>query len=417
MTDVLLVAYHYPPIVSGGTQRAVSFTRHLPAFGFQPHVLTTNAFGDDTAFPAYRSGELVGWYRSLFNSGAEALSPHLRSRSRTGNRRSLPARLARSLLVPDGQVGWLPSAYRTARHILNTQSVRAVLTTGPPFSSHLLGLALHRTANIPWVADFRDLWTYDPLDDQLLSSPFRLGLERRLERAVCREAAHVTSATDVASGHLLSICSSRVSRIPNGFETDEIPAAVERTGSGPFRFVHTGSFSGSHPLRSPQILVDAALSVSAEVAFEIVFVGSLDAREKALVRPLVDVGRAQLIGPVNRQSSLDWQARADALIVVDHPRDVLASNIPGKVYEYGATGKPILAIVPAGATDRLLREMNAGVCVRHDAEQVAEAIVRLADGVGGVRSDPIRWEPFLRSRSAEKMANVLHEVLGTRQEG
>lgn len=412
MTDILLVAYHYPPIVSGGTQRAVSLVRNLPANGFHAHVLTTNTFGADRAYPAYRSSELVGLYRSLRNPGSDALPPSLRSRTRTGGGRSLPVRAARALMVPDGQVGWLPSAYRTARHILNTHPVNAVLTTGPPFSSHLLGLALHHSANIPWVADFRDLWTYDPLDDQLQSTAFRRALDRWLERAVCRTATHVTCASDVAAGHLSAVGSRRVTLIPNGYEADEIPSASARSGSEPYLFVHSGSFSDSHPMRSPKVLVDAALKVRDDVHFQIVFVGSLSAGETELIRPLVEAGRARLIGPVDRTGSLEWQAKADALIVVDHPRDVLASNIPGKVYEYGATGKPILAVVPAGATDSLIRDLKGGVCVRHDAGRVANAITALVDGTAIASPDAARWEPYERSHSVTKMAEVLRSVTG-----
>ncbi|HCK10355.1 MAG TPA: hypothetical protein DHW45_10810 [Candidatus Latescibacteria bacterium] len=98
--------------------------------------------------------------------------------------------------------------------------------------------------------------------------------------------------------------------------------------------------------------------------------------------------------------------------MVDHPRDVIASNIPGKVYEYGATGKPMLAVVPRGATSELIRRMDAGLCVPHQPEAVAEAMRRLIDGDAGIEPDPGRWAPFERRKSVERMAGVFREVLG-----
>ncbi len=412
MINVLIVAYHYPPITSAGTQRSVSFARHLPQFGFRPHVLTTNAFGEDCAGSVYRSDEWVGWYRKLFNRGAQDLPSHVRSRSRTGSGQSLLSRLSRRVLIPDGQVGWLPSAYRMARRVLDTHPVRLVLTTGPPFSSHLLGLALHQTTNLPWVADFRDTWTYDPLDDHLENTKMRLGLERWMERTVLRRATHVTCVTDVAAEFLKSHSRHRrVTVIPNGFEFGERVSESPARGKGLLRFVHTGSFSASHPLRSPELLVKAAQKLRNAVDFEIVFVGPLTERERAIIQPLVDAGRAVMTGAVDREEALAWQLSADVLVVVDHPRDVLASNIPGKIYEYGAAGKPILAIVSPGATASLIREMDAGLCVAHNSDDIAVAMQAFIRGESGILPDANRWSRFERSRSVEKMAGVFKSIL------
>jgi len=148
-----------------------------------------------------------------------------------------------------------------------------------------------------------------------------------------------------------------------------------------------------------------------EVDFELVFVGPLDENEIAMIQPLVDSGRAIVTGAVSSDEALGWQDRADVLVVVDHPRDVLASNVPGKVYEYGASGKPILAIVPPGATDRLITEMEAGICVRHDPKEIAVAITAMANGTSGLSPDKRKWQQFDRGKSAEKMARVLSEVM------
>ena len=412
MTDVLLVAYHFPPIVSGGTERAVSLAEHLPSHGYRPHILTTDAFGEADCGSVYRAGEIVGLYRRLFNSGADTLPVAERSRQRTGFSMSPVARSLGRLLIPDGQVGWLPTAYRCARHILNTHPVRLILTTGPPFSSHLLGFALHRATHLPWIADFRDSWTYDPLDLGQSSSWWRAGIEAAMERLVLDRATRVTAVTDISAGALRERGTDvRVSVVPNGY-TSSLGDLDPRTDSdGTFRFVHTGSFSASHPERNPEALVEAAIEVG-DASFEIVFVGYLTDDERAIVQPLVDSGRAVLTGAVSREVAIAWQQKADALVVVDHPRDVIASNIPGKVYEYGATGKPMLAVVPRGATSELIRRMDAGLCVPHQPEAVAEAMRRLIDGDAGIEPDPGRWAPFERRKSVERMAGVFREVLG-----
>ena len=412
MIDVLIVAYHYPPIVSGGTERATSLVRHLPALGYRPHILTTNAFGDEGHGSVYRAGEWVGWYRRLFNPAAEDLPADTRSRTRTGSSLTPLARMARSFLVPDGQVGWLPSAYRSARHILVSHPVRLVLTTGPPFSSHLLGLALHQTTQLPWIADFRDAWTYDPLDSALKTSGLRNRIESCMERVVIERAARIACVTEVAAEHLRSRSSeANVTVIPNGYAVEDVPDRMSDPDGSRFRFVHTGSFSSSHPLRSPEPLVEAARLLRSEADFELVFVGHLTEDEKKILQPLVESGHATIAGTVNRAEALVWQARADVLLVVDHPRQVMASNIPGKVYEYGASGKPILAVASPGATRQLVEDSGSGLCVGHDPADIASAMRAFIDGDADVKANPVWWEQFERKNAVRSMAELFGEVM------
>ncbi|MBS10115.1 MAG: hypothetical protein CME19_00750 [Gemmatimonadetes bacterium] len=414
MIDVLIVAYHYPPIVSGGTERAVSLVEHLPERGFLPHILTTDAFGVEDAGSVYRVSEPVGWYRRLFNRTASQLPEAARSRTRTESPLSPFAALARRFTLPDAQVGWLPGAYRAARRLMTTFPIRLVVTTGPPFSSFLLGAALKQTTHVPWLADFRDSWIYDPLDDGLRGRGLRPAVEAALERYVLRHAHWVTCTTDVSGSYLRRLRRDRVTVVPNGFTRGEL-SKVETGSDRPFRFVHTGSFSASHPDRSPRLLVEAAERI--DESFEIVFVGALSEPEKNVIQPLVDAGRATVTGPVSRAEAARWQNEADVLVVVDHPRDVLASNIPGKVYEYGARGKPLLAIAPRGATSQLVEQSGGGVCTGHDVEAVERAMRSLLQGTADIQPDPEWWAPFERERAADLMADLFRGLLGLDRAG
>jgi len=158
-------------------------------------------------------------------------------------------------------------------------------------------------------------------------------------------------------------------------------------------------------------LVKAVEMLEDDVKFKMFFVGPLNSDEQAMIQPLVDSGRAEVTGSVSSIEARAWQDRADVLVVVDHPRDVLASNIPGKVYEYGATGKPILAIASPGATDRLLRDMDVGICVRHEPEEIASAIKTMTEDPDRFASDCAGWAQFEGRHSARKMADLFKDVL------
>ena len=215
------VAYHFPPIRSGGVERTVKFTRYLPEFGYRPVVLTTSAFGrSEREDGALRAWEPLHTYRLLFNRGTG--SGPAPSTARTRSPLAAPLRLlGRRLLVPDGQVTWTPAAAVKALRYLRRHEVDLICTTSPPASAHLVGWFLQRRTGLPWVADFRDSWIYDPLDPELEDRPFRRELERRLEERVVNAADSVIATTEISAeylGRAYPGSAAKIEVITNGFD-------------------------------------------------------------------------------------------------------------------------------------------------------------------------------------------------------
>ncbi|MBQ39736.1 MAG: hypothetical protein CME04_25400 [Gemmatimonadaceae bacterium] len=394
--SVLFVAYHFPPMRSAGVERSEKFVRYLPEFGYAPRVLSTRAFGGDGTEGVVRAWEPVGLYRRLLNPAARA-HPASASRTRTtGSQAGWLRALRRLLFVPDGQVTWLPGAAWSALRTLRRQPADLIYTTSPPSSSHLLGRFLKEQTGLPWVADFRDAWLYDPLDPALLTMPYRREFERRLEASVLAEADAVITATGVTAadlrqrypqqGHKVRVVTNCFdpadgTPLPEGLVIDEgtrigprdveqdPPAELEETElvtSGPLRLVHTGSFSYSHPQRSPLPLLSALRRlIELEPVWgerlELTLVGELSPEEQSAAE-----GVARVVGTVDRATALGYQQRADVLLVVDHRRPWPASNVPGKLYEYLATGKPLLALCGPGEIEEMMNALHAGLCVAPD---------------------------------------------------
>jgi glycosyltransferase involved in cell wall biosynthesis len=418
---VLFIAYHYPPI-QAGAERAVRFAGGLPSFGYEPVALTTSAFGGGEG--AVRAWEPLGLYRALFNrAGREA--PH----ARTGGAlaQGVGGRV-RGWLVPDAQVGWMPHAIWRGLRSVRRRGGRLLFSTSPPASSHLVALALKRMTGLPWVADFRDCWTYDPLDEALARDGLRLQAERALEARVVGEADRVIAVTEVARQDFLvryPEAARKVALIPNGFVP--LPAPLpnggvgegERRGgearrNGRLRLVYTGTFSRSHPGRSPEALFEALRGMPD--APELVLVGALTEAEREMARDLIERGVVRVVGPVSREEALAYQRSADLLVLVDHPRTVRASNVPSKLYEYAATGRPVLALVPDGAARDLILQLEAGRAVAPDApEEVRRAVASFAaekrragelrSGVTAAALAPFHWE-----RLTERLAGIFDEL-------
>ena len=433
----LFVAYHYPPIRSGGVERTLKFTRYLREFGYRPVVLTTTAFGR----PPEEDGALRAWeplqtYRFLFNRGPGGQPPPSTARTRSPLAGTIRL-LGRRLLVPDSQITWAPAAALKALRYLRRHPVDLICTTSPPASAHLVGLFLQRRTGLPWVADFRDSWIYDPLDPELEDRRFRREIERRLEERVVSAADAVIATTEISAGYFGTAypdSGKKIEVITNGFDPRETEAdkacpewppsgTPDERDPGPMRLLHTGSFSGSHPKRSPRGLFAALESLQQEDRewcrrIRLELVGSLNASEQEAAAPLLRSGMAAIHGEVDRTSALDLQRRADVLLLVDHARPWPSSNVPGKFFEYAATGRPILALCGEGMVARMMARLQAGTCVPPDDEtEIRSALVRLYRDCseGGVRgADPESLRPFHRRELTRQLAACFDRVVRVR---
>ena len=427
------IAYHYPPIRSTGVERTAKFLRYLPEFGYRASLLTTSAFGDAAAASdlpevrLLRAWEPLKLYRRLFNSQVRSRRTASFVRTEPGIFRAPLTALRRFALVPDGQLTWLPAALLRALRFLRRHPADILYSTYPPASAHLLALLLKQITGLPWVADFRDAWTYDPLDPVLEEMPYRLALEKRLEEAVVNAADTVIAATQVSAAYLREAypqAAPGVQVITNGFEPEEFPgvgSSPEPVQQEPLCIVHTGSFSHSHPRRTPQPLFTALESLLDEDPawagrMRLLLVGHLSPQERTAGARLEQAGMVEMAGSRKREEALEFQRQAHILLLVDHPRQWPASNVPAKFYEYLAMQRPILALSGPGMTERLMRQLQAGYHAPIGDPQairttLVEVYEKFCQGLlhGGVDAKILR--PFHRRALAEKLAHCFDDLL------
>ena len=345
----------------------------MPEFGYHPTVLTTSAFGRISDPEIVGAWEPLSLYRRLRNKDARGRQTPSYVRTDSGHLAGLLRLFRQNIFIPDAQITWLPAAlWRGLRH-LRRAPADILFSTFPPASSHLLALMLRRCLGIPWVADFRDAWTFDPLDPSLMEGPFRGRTEKHLEAAVVRGADLVVTSTEISAGYFREAYPERADDIvvvTNGFDPMDFPPVSPRESSGPLRIVHTGSFALSHPERSPRTIFSALehlLQTDPAWAdrLQLDLYGPLNEPEKRMAKPLCESGIVRLRGPCQRDRALRAQQEADLLLLVDHPRSGPASNVPTKLYEYLGAGSPILAICDTGMVTRLIEETGAGLQVAH----------------------------------------------------
>jgi glycosyltransferase involved in cell wall biosynthesis len=296
-----------------------------------------------------------------------------------------PASLLR-VVVPDVYLlTWVPGAARAARAIVRERSIDCVITTSPYESTHLAALALgaRRPA---WIADFRDGWTFESWRPPF-PTPMQRGLDRRLERRVVRTADRVVAAHLPLVEDFRTRLGVEAAHVPNGWDPDlDSELAQARPPSvepGRTTLVYTGKLSGGWG-RDPGALFDALKLVLRDDPgmrdrLALVLAGRLDRDEESLLEGLELDGVVRHVGHLSRAEAAALQREADALLLLTSRE--LSWEAPGKLFEYLAAGRPILALASGNEAARIVNETGTGVTVPpDDVEAIAGA---LRDAVRG----------------------------------
>ena len=403
---LLLVTYYFPPSGGAGVQRTLKFAKYLRVAGVEPVVLTVEAGAYPSLDPTLaadvpdgvevvrtRALDPFGLYGALTGrSRREAVAVGTVGAESLGQRAGLWARA--NVFLPDARVGWAPFAARAARRIVRAGRADAVLTSGPPHSTHLVGLALRRALadrGVPWVADFRDPWTGINFYDELpMSRPAR-AFDAALERRVLRSADAVVTVSPTWARELEAkggLAPGAVRVIQNGFDPEDFGGRGGDEAAAPprpdaFTLVHVGSLYGS---RNPEALWAAVAALRGRGGpqtggpqtggagrLRVRLVGRVDDAVRA---SLARHGLADVVderGVVTHAEAVAEMAAADLLFLSIEPVANAAGILTGKLYEYLASGRPVLALGPPdGDAARLLASVGGGRLVHWDDRAAVE---------------------------------------------
>jgi glycosyltransferase involved in cell wall biosynthesis len=431
---LLMLAYHFPPIGGGGVQRNAKFARYLPDHGISPVVVTGPGRSDDRWAP--NDGTLTS------DIPASVVVHRLKNPEPppTGSLRSA---LERRLMLPTPTVRWWMSGAESlgAEVGVGCDLIYASLI---PYDTGQTAARLSRALGIPWVADLQDPWALDEM--WLYPSALHRGIDRRRMRRVLGSAAAIVMNTPEAARRLVGafpeLSGHRVVSIPNGFDHADFAASVSPRTDGRFRIVHAGYLHTDQGLRlrrtrwarkwlggtyvpidvltrSHVFLLEAIQQLVEDdptlaETIEVVLAGALTDADREVAAPYPWV---TLRGYMPHTGTVDLLRSADLLFLPMHDLAVgtKAGLVPGKTYEYLATGRPILAAIPDGDARVILEAAgNAILCRPADVSAMATAIreqVRLwRDGVRAPDPDGRLLERYERRALTATLAELLFDV-------
>jgi glycosyltransferase involved in cell wall biosynthesis len=362
----LIVSFYFPPAGGGGVQRPLKFATHLPELGIETHVLAP----DDPKW-IHRDDELqpptLAWVHRARYIGTSGRKPAEELYGTQGlTRLSKQAQLfGRRFLVPDENVSWNLTAIPAAIRIVRSEKIDVVITSSPPSSVHLIGAAVKRTTGVKWVADLRDSLVAHPhrAAERLIVRAKEQG-EHAVAKLVASQADAITCVSDAIADEMRARSPrGQVVTIANGSDFDDF-AALERHPSDRLRITHAGSFFGK---RDPRPFL-SALKQSGLDDVVVRFLGDFRSADREWAEGLELGDRLELIPYASRRRSLELQRDSEALLLLIPDAGGRGKGVlSGKVFEYLAAERPILAIVPPdGAAAALIRDANAGIVLAPD---------------------------------------------------
>lgn len=434
MRRLLFIAYNFPPAGGVPVRRALRLSRHLPDSDWSVSVLTADR-PYDPFHPGDPSGlETLPPLEQILRTPARSSSERSYARIFEGIRRvraltsgassnggadMVGVRLRRllyeTLACPDPKRSWISGAVRAGLNSHAERPFDAILATGYPWSSLVVAARLGERTRIPVVLDYRDSWTLSP---RRLWTGLR---NRRLEARVLGAAAAVTTVTEEMTRQLRAAYpwfpAERIITVPNGVDPDEFPDP-DPSLADPKHLIltYTGSFNDVVPPspydRTPYFLIRAIerLDPALRSALRVRFVGVLGERYRNFIRDRGVEDVIDLVGPQTYQRSLQHQRAADLLLLVIYDNPGARADMTGKLVEYMAAQRPILALVPDGEAAKLIQNHNLGWVV--PPADVAEITEKLGSLVGAWRRGNLASRaPAIPELTAHTMARRLAAIL------
>ncbi len=431
MKRVLIITYYWPPSGGGGVQRWLKFVKYFRDFGIEPIIFT----------PA--NPERPSIDESLLNEvpvGVDIITnkiwePYSFYKKLTGRRKSdkiqtafLSERKTKSSLlenasiwirgnifIPDARKFWIMPSVKLLSKYLDNNNVDAIVTTGPPHSTHLIGHKLKQKTSIPWLADFRDPWTNIDYYKDLKLGARADKKHHELEKKILQSADAVSLISQGMHDEFKTIVNRDYHIIPNGYDEDDV-INQDAKQSENFILSHIGSLSKT---RTPQNLLKVLSELTKEnpslkQKLRIRNVGKIDVSALDAFKKAELENSLEIIDYMPHNEVIAEQQLASILLLLVNNTPNAKLILTGKIFEYLASGRPIICIAPEdGDAARVISGTSSGMTFgfeesRKLKKHILESFNKFEEGKLECNSKNI--EQFSRKQLTKKMSDVIKGI-------
>lgn len=421
----LIIVYYWPPAGGPGVQRWLKFVKYLREFDVEPIVYVpenpnyplldqslVNEIPQDITVIKQPIIEPYKLASKVSRKSSETISKGIIKKAKNQSiTEKLLLFIRGNFFIPDARRKWVKPSVNYLSTYIRDYGIDTVITTGPPHSLHLIGMKLKQKFNINWIADFRDPWTTIGYHKKLRLLPMAKSRHKKLEQSVLQSADQITVTSPTTKKEFEVITNKPITVITNGYDVNSVSNVALDVK---FSISHIGSLLSD---RNPKVLWKAIHDIVRDDKIfqshlQINFVGAVSEEVLASIDEYNLSQFVNIVGYVSHDDAIKYQKQSQVLLLIEIDSDDTKCIIPGKLFEYMVSNRPILAIGPKGSdVSDILRATNTGnYFLYSDYDAIKEAILDMFQAFrsGELKSHAIGLQQYSRKSLTKKLAALIH---------
>ena len=386
---LLIITYYWPPAGGPGVQRWLKFVKYLPDFDVQPIVFVpknptypivdSNLVSEvsDKAIilktPIFEPYQLASFLSK--NKTKKISSGIIPNQKKQSFLEKLMLWVRGNLFIPDARVFWVKPSVAYLEKYIRENEIDTIITSGPPHSLHLIGLELKQKMNLKWLADFRDPWTTIGYHKSLRLSQYAANKHKQLESQVLNSADTIIVTSKTTKTEFQALTTKPIEVITNGFDVEKVD---KQTLDTKFSLAHIGSFLSE---RNPKILWESLVELCTEIPdfkshLEIKLIGAISQEVLETIEQFGLNLFLNNLGYVSHAEAVAHQRKSQVLLLIEINSEETKSILPGKLFEYMVSERPIVAIGPKDSDfAEIITNTNTGVFFEYSEKAKLKQII------------------------------------------
>jgi galactitol-specific phosphotransferase system IIB component len=422
---LLIITYYWPPSGGPGVQRWLKFVKYLPEFNIQPIVyipenptypIVDNDLVSEVSDKAiilknkiFEPYQLAGFLSKKDTKKiSSGIIPNKRKQSFI---EKMMLWVRGNLFIPDARKYWVKPSVKFLKKYIQEHNIDTIVTSGPPHSLHLIGLQLKKEVGVKWFADFRDPWTTIGYHKALKLSAYAEKKHKDLERIVLNTADTIIVTSKTTKTEFQQITKQPIEVITNGYDVEKVEKQQLDTK---FTLAHIGSFLSD---RNPRILWKALSELITEnelfaEKFELKLIGKVSQEILDSIKEFKLESHTNNLGYISHKEAVEHQRKSQVLLLVEIDSEETKSIIPGKVFEYLVSERPIIAIGPEDSDfAEIITSTNTGKFFLYDEKKkVKKAILGYFELYleNKLQVYPVGLQQYSRKNLTEQLAKLIN---------
>ena len=318
-----------------------------------------------------------------------------------------------NMFIPDARIFWVKPSIKFLCNYIIENNIETIITTGPPHSVHLIGLGLKKQNNIKWIADFRDPWTTIGYHKALKLSKKAAQKHKDLEKEVMNSCDQLIVTSSTTKSEFEQITSKPIEVITNGYDFEEV---AKKSMDSKFTLAHIGSFLSE---RNPRILWKSLSELVHENKafandFQLKLIGAVSKEVLETIKEFRLENYVNYLGYVSHKEALQEQKSSQVLLLIEIDSEATNCIIPGKLFEYMVSKRPIIAIGPQKADfASIIKETNSGTFFTYDEKEALKSQIKIYYNQfkqNTLQVNAIGLEKYNRKELTEHLSKILKKI-------